>query len=86
MKMENTKFFLSNWEFFVWNWEKNIPFGIRNGAKFWPQKRMIESTERAGPYDTDGFYEYPQHMFWLRNKKTIFLLRTFNCPYLECEK
>ena len=20
------------------------------------------------------FFEYPQHMFWLRNKKTIFLL------------
>ena len=26
----------------------------------------------------DGSFEYPQHMFWLRNKKIIFLLRTFN--------
>ena len=35
----------SNWEFFVWNWEKNILFGIGNGAKFWPQNRMIESPD-----------------------------------------
>ena len=27
--------------------------------------------------ETDLF-EYPQHMFWLRNKKIIFLVRTFN--------
>ena len=26
--------------------------------------------------DWDGSFEYPQHMFWLRNKKIIFLLRT----------
>ena len=24
----------------------------------------------------DGFFEYPQHMFWLRNKKTDFQLHT----------
>ena len=53
MKMENSKkkkkkknffFFLwSIWEFFVWNWEKNILFGIGNGAEFWPQNPVIES-------------------------------------------
>ena len=26
----------------------------------------------------DGSFEYTQHMFWLRNKKIIFLLRTLN--------
>ena len=26
----------------------------------------------------DGSFEYPQHMFWLRNKKIIFLLHTLN--------
>ena len=36
-------FFLLNWEFFVWNWEKNILFGIGNGAEFRPQNRVIES-------------------------------------------
>ena len=43
--MENQKknIFLSNWEFFVWNWEKNILFGIWNGAEFRPQNRVIES-------------------------------------------
>ena len=25
----------------------------------------------------DGPFEYPQHMFWLRNKKNNFQLRTF---------
>ena len=24
------------------------------------------------PSYRDGYYEYPQHMFWLRNKKNIF--------------
>ena len=42
------KFFLgwSNWEFFVWNGEKNILFGIWNGAEFQPQNRQIESPAR----------------------------------------
>ena len=26
----------------------------------------------------DGYFEYPQHMFWLRNKKINFLLHTLN--------
>ena len=26
----------------------------------------------------DGSFEYPQHMFWLRNKKIIFLKHTLN--------
>ena len=26
----------------------------------------------------DGSFEYPQHMFWLRNKKINFLVRTLN--------
>ena len=29
----------------------------------------------------DGSFEYPQHMFWLRNKKTNFQLRTLTCIY-----
>ena len=28
------------------------------------------------PSHRDGSYEYPQHMFWLRNKLNNFLLRT----------
>ena len=48
IKIENKQkkkknFFFSNWEFFVWNWEKNILFGIGNGAEFRPQNRVIES-------------------------------------------
>ena len=46
--MENPKknnFFLSNWEFFVWNWEKNILFGIGNGAEFRPQNQVIKSPD-----------------------------------------
>ena len=27
-------------------------------------------------HQLDGSFEYPQHIFWLRNKKVIFLLRT----------
>ena len=26
----------------------------------------------------DGSFEYPQHMFWLRNKKINFLVHTLN--------
>ena len=26
----------------------------------------------------DGSFKYPQYMFWLRNKKIIFLLQTLN--------
>ena len=29
------------------------------------------------PSYRDGSFEYPQYMFWLRNKKNNFLLRTF---------
>ena len=28
------------------------------------------------PSHRDGYFEYPQHMFWLRNKKNNFQLRT----------
>ena len=42
-------FFFSNWEFFAWNWEKNILFGIGNGAEFRPQNRVIESPESIVP-------------------------------------
>ena len=30
------------------------------------------------PSHRDGSFEYPQHMFWLRNKQINFLLRTLN--------
>ena len=30
------------------------------------------------PSHRDGSFEYPQHMFWLRNKKIIFLVRTLS--------
>ena len=30
------------------------------------------------PSHWDGTFEYPQHMFWLRNKKIKFWLRTLN--------
>ena len=42
-KKKNFFFFLSNWEFFFWNWEKNILFGIGNGAEIRPQNQVIES-------------------------------------------
>ena len=29
------------------------------------------------PSHQEGSFEYPQHMFWLRNKKNNFQLRTF---------
>ena len=35
---------------------------------FWVLKRSVSLT----------FFEYPQHMFWLRNKKNIFPVRTLN--------
>ena len=35
------------------------------------------------PSHWDGSFEYPQHMFWLRNKKKIFLIT--HC-YLEAWK
>ena len=28
---------------------------------------------------SDGSFEYPQHMFWLRNKKSNFQLHTLEC-------
>ena len=28
------------------------------------------------PFHRDGSFEYPKHMFWLRNKKNNFLVRT----------
>ena len=31
------------------------------------------------PSDRDGSFEYPQHMFWWRNKKNNFLLRNLIC-------
>ena len=34
---------MSNWGFLLLNWEKNILFGIGNGAKFRPKNRVIES-------------------------------------------
>ena len=51
-------FFFSDWEFFVWNWEKNILFGIGNGAEFRPQNRVIESPARSGP----TFYLGPNYL------------------------
>ena len=30
------------------------------------------------PSHLDGSFEYPQHMFWLRNKKINFLVHTLN--------
>ena len=35
------------------------------------------------PSHRDGSFEYPQHMFWLRNKK-LFLLRTINLSPALC--
>ena len=29
-------------------------------------------------FHPDGSFEYPQHMFWLRNKKIIFLVHTLS--------
>ena len=57
--MENKKkknFFLSNWEFFVWNWEKNILFGIGNGAEFPPQNRVIESPASSADFFQNQFF------------------------------
>ena len=35
------------------------------------------------PSHLDGSFEYPQHMFWLRNKKINFLVRTLNLKGLS---
>ena len=48
IKMENKKqkiffFFFVKLGIFFWNWEKDILFGIGNGAEFRPQNRVIES-------------------------------------------
>ena len=56
--MENKKkkkifFFFSNWEFFALNWEKNILFGIGNGAEFRPQNRVIGSPAHTHKVWTD---------------------------------
>ena len=47
-KKKKKFFFFSDWEFFVWNWEKNILFGIGNGAEFRPQNRVIVSPVYRG--------------------------------------
>ena len=39
---------------------------------FWVLKRTVLSAH------WDGSFEYPQHIFWLRNKKIVFLLCTLN--------
>ena len=31
----------------------------------------------------DGSFEYPQHMFWLRNKKNIILLHVMRLHYFS---
>ena len=36
---------------------------------FWVLKRNLSAQKNR-------LIEYPQHMFWLRNKKTIFLVRS----------
>ena len=36
---------------------------------FWVLKRTVLAQK-------NGSFEYPQHMFWLRNKKKAFLVRT----------
>ena len=38
--------------------------------------KIIRSSKE--PSDWDDYFEYPQHMFWLRNKKIIVLVSTFN--------
>ena len=38
---------LSNWDFLSGIGEKNILFGIGNGAEFRPQNRVIKSPERS---------------------------------------
>ena len=47
IKMENPKkkIFCHIGNFF-WNWEKNILFGIGNGAEFRPQNQVIVSPEQ----------------------------------------
>ena len=36
------------------------------------------------PSQQDGSFEYPQHMFWLRNKKVNFFLRTLQYLVYTC--
>ena len=47
----------------------NIFLPISFNICFWSSKEMSHG---------DGSFEYPQHMFWLRNKKIIFLVGTLN--------
>ena len=32
----------------------------------------------------DGSFEYPQHMFWLRNQKIIFITHSYLKPLVTC--
>ena len=47
----------------------NIYLPINFSACFWCSKE---------PSHWDGSFEYPQHMFWLINKKIVFLFRLLN--------
>ena len=50
----------------------------------WPDKQKFVLLIRLNmcfgcskePFHRDGSFEYPQHLFWLRNKKNNFLLRS----------
>ena len=48
-------------------WDPLSPHQLKKGIKFGPPM-----TKFSG-YHLEGYFEYPQHMFWLRNKNDILI-------------
>ena len=56
----------------------NKIFGLKIVNIFLPISFNIRFGCSKEPSQQDGSFEYPQHMFWLRNKKVNFLVLTLN--------
>ena len=53
-------------------------FSVKIVNKFFPINFNICFWRSKEPSHRDGSFEYPKHMFWLRNKKIKYSLRTLN--------
>ena len=59
----------------------NFSPGKEWAGPFFPRGKKLTGGKfrPVTPCHRDGSFEYPQHMFWLRNKKNNFQLRTLIC-------